>query len=150
MDEQGDAARVSPLTDYPATALDHAGRTALAPSRPCPLPTALDHADGAAHQWVERKGNPTTTRGFERRRTVWDVVLGILLILAGFFVLGNVVFATALSVLLLGWIALGSGVVLLIQAFFRIRSGEFWFAALGGAVLAVLGLFILRHPVVGA
>jgi uncharacterized membrane protein HdeD (DUF308 family) len=87
---------------------------------------------------------------FERRRTGWDVLLGILLVLAGFYVLGNAVLATAVSVLLLGWVALLSGVVLLVGAFFRIRSGGFWSAALGGGVLAVLGLFILRNPVVGA
>lgn len=90
------------------------------------------------------------TTVFRRRRTGWDVLLGILLVLAGFYVLGNVVLATALSVLLLGWIALVSGVVLLVGAFFRIRSGGFWSSALGGGVLAVLGLFILRNPVVGA
>lgn len=84
------------------------------------------------------------------RRTGWDVVAGILLILGGLWVLGNAVLATALSVLVLGWSALIAGMVQLLGAFLRIRSGGFWSAALGGAVLAVLGLFILRNPVVGA
>lgn len=85
-----------------------------------------------------------------RRRTGWDVVLGILLIIGGLFVLGNVVLATAVSVVIIGWTALISGVVLLVGAFFRIKSGGFWSAALGGAVLAVLGLFLLRNPVAAA
>jgi membrane protein HdeD len=87
---------------------------------------------------------------FERRRTGWDMVLGVLLLIGGLVVLGNVVLATAISVFLLGWMALVSGVVLLIGAFFKIKSGGFWSAALGGVVLGVLGLFILRNPVVGA
>ncbi|NLI17323.1 MAG: sulfate permease [Actinomycetales bacterium] len=91
-----------------------------------------------------------TTQGLVVRRTAWDVILGILIVIGGFVLLGNVVFATAISVLLLGWIALLSGVVLLIGSLFRIRTGGFWSAALGGAILAVLGLFILRNPLIGA
>lgn len=91
-----------------------------------------------------------TATVLERRRTGWDVVFGVLLLIGGFVVLGNAVLATAISVLLLGWTALIAGVVLLVSALFRIGSGGFWSAALGGAVLAVLGLFLLRNPGVGA
>lgn len=91
-----------------------------------------------------------TATGLERRRTGGDVVFGVLLLIGGVVILGNVVVATAVSVLLLGWMALFSGVVLLVSALFRIGSGGFWSAALGGAVLAVLGLFLLRNPGVGA
>lgn len=86
----------------------------------------------------------------ERRRTGWDVVLGILLVIGGFVILGNAVVATTVSVLLLGWMALFSGILLLVSALFRIGSGGFWSAALGGGVLVVLGLFLLRNPGVGA
>jgi membrane protein HdeD len=86
----------------------------------------------------------------ERRRTGWDVLVGVLLIFAGVFVLGDVVIATAISVLLLGWVAFFSGVGMLVGALVRIRSGGSWSAALGGAVLAVLGVFIMRNPVIGA
>lgn len=85
-----------------------------------------------------------------RRRTGWDVLLGILLILGGLVVLGNVALATAVSILIIGWTALISGLVLFVGAFFRIKTGGFWSAALGGAVLAVLGVFLLRNPVAGA
>jgi uncharacterized membrane protein HdeD (DUF308 family) len=84
------------------------------------------------------------------RRTGWDVILGIVVVIAGLILLGNVVVATAVSVLFLGWMALISGLVLFVAAFFRLRSGGFWSAALGGAMLAVLGLFLLRNTVVGA
>lgn len=86
----------------------------------------------------------------ERRRTGWDIVIGALLVIVGLIVLGNAAIATAVSVYFLGWLALISGVVLFSASLFRIRSRGFWSAALGGAILAVLGLFILRNPLVGA
>jgi uncharacterized membrane protein HdeD (DUF308 family) len=73
-----------------------------------------------------------------------------LLILGGIAILGNAVLATMFSVLLIGWTTLISGVVLAVGAFFKFKSGGFWSAALSGAVLAVLGLFILRNPLIGA
>jgi uncharacterized membrane protein HdeD (DUF308 family) len=91
-----------------------------------------------------------TVTAVERRRTGADVVIGVLLVLGGLYILGNAVVATVLSVLLIGWSALIAGVVELVGAVGRIRSGGFWSTALGGVVLAVLGLFILRNPVVGA
>lgn len=90
------------------------------------------------------------TTVLERRRTGWDVALGILLVLAGLVVLGNAVIATFLSVLLLGWFAVGAGVVTLVGAFVGRDSGISWSAAFGGAVLVVLGVFIVRNPVGGA
>lgn len=90
------------------------------------------------------------TAVLERKRTGWDVALGILLILLGFFVLGNTVLATAVSVFVLAWSALFSGIMMLIAALLSIRSGFSWSVLLGGAVLTVLGLFMLRNPVVAA
>ena len=90
------------------------------------------------------------TTAMERRRTGWDIGLGILLLLAGLFVLGNAVLATIVSVVFLGWIAIGSGVVSLVGAFVRRASGVSWSAALGGAVLIVLGVVIVRDPLAGA
>jgi membrane protein HdeD len=86
----------------------------------------------------------------ERRRTGGDVAVGVLLVIAGVVLLGNVVFATVASVLLIGWTALIAGVVLVVGALLRIRSGGSWAVALGGVVLAVLGLFILRNTAIGA
>ncbi|MGY1673682.1 HdeD family acid-resistance protein [Geodermatophilus sp. SYSU D00710] len=90
----------------------------------------------------------TTT--FERRRTGGDIAIGVLLVIAGVILLGNVVLATVVSVVLIGWTALISGVVLVVGALFKIREGGSWAVALGGVVLAVLGLFILRNTTVGA
>lgn len=82
----------------------------------------------------------------ERRRTGWDIVLGILVAIAGLVILGHVVIATAVSVLFLGWLALIGGIALVVASFFRIRSGGFWSAALGGGLLTVLGILFLRNP----
>jgi uncharacterized membrane protein HdeD (DUF308 family) len=86
----------------------------------------------------------------QRSRTGWDVVLGILLVLAGLFVLGNAALATRVSIAVLGWIAVCAGLALFLGAFFQIGSGRFWSAALGGGLLVVLGVFTLRNPQIGA
>jgi uncharacterized membrane protein HdeD (DUF308 family) len=85
-----------------------------------------------------------------RRRTGADIALGVLLIVAGIVILGDVVLATIISVRLLGWMALIAGILLAAGAFAKMRSGGFWSAAFGGVVLIVLGLFILRNPLMGA
>jgi len=82
----------------------------------------------------------------ERRRSGIDVVIGILLVLAGVYILGNALWFTALTVLFIGWFALVSGVLELVGSFFKIKSGNFWSHALGGAVLTVFGVFAVRNP----
>jgi short repeat uncharacterized protein DUF308 len=86
----------------------------------------------------------------ERRRTGWDIVFGVLLVVAGLIILGDVVVATIVSVLFLGWLALFSGIIALVAALFRIGKGGFWSTALSGGLLAVLGLMFLRHTGVAA
>jgi uncharacterized membrane protein HdeD (DUF308 family) len=86
----------------------------------------------------------------ERRRTGWDLVLGALLVIGGLVILGHAVWATAVSVLFLGWILLLVGVVGLVGAFFRIGKGGFWVSALSGGLLLVLGGVCLRNPEVAA
>ena len=85
-----------------------------------------------------------------RRRTGWDVVLGVLVIIAGLVVLGDVVIATVVSVLFIGWMAIIGGVVALVGAIMRIGRTGFWPVALGGALLLALGLILVRRPGVGA
>lgn len=86
----------------------------------------------------------------ERRRTGWDIVLGLLLLILGFIVLGNAVLATAVSVFWTAWLTLIGGLMMLIVALMSIRSGFSWSTLLGGAALAVLGIFMLRNPLVAA
>lgn len=74
-----------------------------------------------------------------------DVILGILLLIAGVVILGDVVLATVVSVKFLGWMAVISGLIGVIAALFRMREGGFWSSILGGGLLLVLGIVILRH-----
>jgi uncharacterized membrane protein HdeD (DUF308 family) len=86
----------------------------------------------------------------QRSRSGWDIGLGILLIIGGAVILGDAVLATVISVRLLGWVVLIVGTVELAGSLRRVRSGGSWSAVLGGVGLAVLGLFILRNPLIGA
>lgn len=78
-------------------------------------------------------------------RTGWDVVLGALLFIAGLVLLGNAAVATTVSVVFIGWMVFAAGVLGLAAALFRLGKDGFWSAALGGGVLTVLGVAILRN-----
>ncbi len=86
----------------------------------------------------------------EIRRTGWDLVFGILLIIAGVILLGDAAFATHLSVLFVGWTVLLAGIVGLLGAVFRIGKPGFWSAALTGGILTVLGIAMLRNTTAAA
>jgi uncharacterized membrane protein HdeD (DUF308 family) len=86
----------------------------------------------------------------QRVRSGWDIGLGILLIIGGAVIVGDVALATAISVRLIGWVVLIVGTAMVVGSLRRIRSGGPWSAVLGGVGLAVLGLFILRNPLIGA
>src|SRR4051812_50168662 len=94
-------------------------------------------------------GEGMTEVEVRRRRTGWDVVMGVLVLIAGLVVLGNVVFATVVSVLFIGWMAIIGGVVALVGAFMRLGKGGFWPIALGGGVVLVLGVVVGRRPGIG-
>jgi uncharacterized membrane protein HdeD (DUF308 family) len=82
----------------------------------------------------------------QRRHSIWDVVLGVLLVIAGLVILAHVVWATAVSVVFLGWLGLVGGVVLIIAAFFLLGRGGFRATALSGGLLLVIRLMMLRNP----
>jgi len=86
----------------------------------------------------------------ERSRSGWDIVWGILLLLAGLVILGHAVVATAVSVIFLGWLAVIGGLVALVAGLFRIGKGGFWPAVISGALLLVIGIVMLRNPAVTA
>jgi membrane protein HdeD len=86
---------------------------------------------------------------FERRRTGWDIVLGVLSVIAGGIALGHVALAGAISVLFLGWTILLGGVALAISALVGWKDpGRRWDLAFGG-LLFLLGLGFVRNPGVG-
>ena len=80
----------------------------------------------------------------------WFVALGVLLLILGIVcVLGEVV-TTLISVIVLGWLLLLSGVFALIHAF-QTRSWSGFFLYLLSAVLrAFTGFLLIRYPLIGA
>jgi uncharacterized membrane protein HdeD (DUF308 family) len=85
----------------------------------------------------------------ERRRTGWDVVVGVLTAVAGILVLGHVALASVISVLFLGWMLLVSGVVLAVGAIANWGDPSRRWNLAWGAVLGLLGLGFVRNPGVG-
>jgi uncharacterized membrane protein HdeD (DUF308 family) len=86
---------------------------------------------------------------FEQRRTGWDIVLGLLLVLAGAIVLGHVAIASVVSVLFLGWMLVVGGITLAVSALVGWKSaGRRWDLATG-VLLLVLGFGFLRNPGAG-
>jgi uncharacterized membrane protein HdeD (DUF308 family) len=85
----------------------------------------------------------------ERRRTGWDVVLGVLSVVAGVIALGHVVLAGAISVLFLGWATLLGGVALVVSAIAGWRDARRRWDLLLGVLLVVVGFGFVRNPGVG-
>lgn len=79
-------------------------------------------------------------------RTTWDLVLGGLLVVVAVVVLLHSVLATALSVLFVGWMAMLAGIVTVVVSLISIGRDGFWTGLLGGGLLAVLGIVMLRNP----
>ena len=95
--------------------------------------------------------NETPVTGtFTRRRSGSDIVVGVLLILAAVVILGDAVLATIVSVRVLGWLTVVAGVLMLVGSWRRRHGRRFLSAALGGVGLLVLGVYIVRNPLIGA
>jgi membrane protein HdeD len=86
---------------------------------------------------------------FERRRTGWDLVLGVLSVVAGIIALGHVALASAISVLFLGWTILLGGVALAISALVGWKEPSRRWDLAFGALLFLVGLGFVRNPGIG-
>ncbi len=86
---------------------------------------------------------------FERRRTGWDVVFGVLSVVAGIIALGHVAIAGAISVLFLGWTILLGGLALAISGIVGWKDSRRRWDLPFGALLFLLGLGFVRNPGVG-
>lgn len=81
----------------------------------------------------------------ERRRTGWDIVFGILSMIAGIIVLGHVVVASIVSVLFVGWMMIIGGAMLAIGGIFGWRNATNRWDIVTGTLLVLLGLGFVRH-----
>lgn len=78
------------------------------------------------------------------------ILLGIVLVLAGLFVLGNVTLATLISTLFIGAMAIAAGVFEIIHAFWTKGWGGFLWQILLGVLYVAFGVVLLNQPVSGA
>lgn len=85
----------------------------------------------------------------ERRRTGWDVLFGVLTIVAGLVVLGHVGLASTISVLFVGWMLLVGGIVLVGAALLGwTDTARRWNLAFG-TLAGLLGTGFVANPSAG-
>lgn len=88
-------------------------------------------------------------RILEHRRTIWDVVLGVITVIAGAIVLGHVAIASLVSILFVGWMLLLSGVALVVSGIVGWKQPAQRWNLATGAITAILGLGFVRNPAAG-
>jgi uncharacterized membrane protein HdeD (DUF308 family) len=81
-----------------------------------------------------------------RRHWGLFLALGILMMVLGFIALGHLALVTLVSILLLGWLQLISGVVILAQSVLARRWSGFFLMLLMGLLDLAVGLIFIRHP----
>lgn len=81
-----------------------------------------------------------------RKRTWWDVVLGVLIALAGIVILGHVALASLVSILFMAWFILFAGLLAIVWAVAAWGEPGHWWGIVTGGALAVLGIVMLRNP----
>ena len=80
----------------------------------------------------------------------WFVALGVGMLLAGFFALGDVVAVTLLSVAFIGALLLVGGVFQVVHAFMTRSWSAFALNLLGGLLYCFGGLLIMNEPLQGS
>ena len=78
------------------------------------------------------------------------VLLGLVMIVAGFFVLGNVVLVTVISTIFIGWISIVAGAFEIVHAFWTKGWGGFIWQILLGILYIAFGIVLVTQPVASA
>jgi uncharacterized membrane protein HdeD (DUF308 family) len=78
------------------------------------------------------------------------VLLGIVMVLAGILVLGDVVLVTVISTMVIGLTAIAAGAFEVIHAFWTKGWGGFIWQILLGVLYVAFGVVLMRQPVAGA
>jgi uncharacterized membrane protein HdeD (DUF308 family) len=78
------------------------------------------------------------------------LLLGIVLVVAGFLILGDVVLATVVSTLFIGWTSIIAGAFELFHALWTKGWGGFLWQMLLGVLYIAFGVALVTQPVTGA
>jgi uncharacterized membrane protein HdeD (DUF308 family) len=78
------------------------------------------------------------------------LLLGIVMIAAGFLVLGDVVLVTVISTMFIGWVAIATGAFEVIHAFWTKGWGGFLWQVLLGILYIAFGVVLVSQPVASA
>ena len=95
---------------------------------------------------------PRTRLGHEGlpERWGWFVALGIVMLLAGMVALGSVLLATVVSVLVVGWMMLISGIFEIIHGMSVRTWNRFFFWVILGLIYAAAGIFTVMNPLLAS
>ncbi len=85
-----------------------------------------------------------------KKRWMWFVGLGIVLIVLGVIALGASVFVTLASMLLIGWLLIGGGIFEVIHAFACKEWSGFFIDLLTGLLYVAVGFMIVANPEISA
>jgi uncharacterized membrane protein HdeD (DUF308 family) len=85
-----------------------------------------------------------------RQHRAWFIVWGIVLIILGLIAIGSSVLTTLISVLLLGWVLIFSGVFDIIHGLTRRRWHGFFLNLSAGLLYAVVGFLMVSNPALAA
>lgn len=85
-----------------------------------------------------------------RAKSGWIVALGVVYVIAGLIALGSVVFATVVTVFVVGVMMLIAGAAEVINAFQVKTWGKFLFWLLLGVLYVVAGLLTFENPLLAA
>ena len=85
-----------------------------------------------------------------RAKSGWIIALGVVYVVAGLIALGSVVFATVVSVFVVGIMMLIAGIAEVINAFQVKTWGKFFFWLLLGTLYIVAGFVTFENPLLAA
>ena len=103
-------------------------------------------------QWEKLMSSIAETTGLAplRAKSGWIVALGVVYVIAGLIALGSVVFATVVTVFIVGVMMLIAGVAEVINAFQIKTWGKFFLWLLLGALYIVAGFVTFENPLLAA
>ncbi|KWV57255.1 hypothetical protein AS156_40055 [Bradyrhizobium macuxiense] len=96
------------------------------------------------------ENSSTTLRGMTAPPLWVCVLLGLVMVFAGLFVLGDVTLFTVVSTIFIGWTAIFAGGFEIVHAFWTKGWGGFVWQLLLGALYLAFGIILLTQPVTSA